>query len=157
MPSEELIAQLEQNFVTIDLSNYSVNLSPVQQERIIATEKTLKDAGVIMFQAKNFTWSDTLSFKENKDNKNMLIERYNNCSLKDCYRLYDGKLFRCLHHYAGYITGNIPIDDSVVIIHEKPDTLVERLKTFIALPFIEACNYCDMPFNSKTVSSGIQL
>jgi MoaA/NifB/PqqE/SkfB family radical SAM enzyme len=157
MPDKALLESLTMDFCTVDLSNYSKNLSVQQRERIINTEKTLVDAGVTMFRAKNFSWFDTLSFEKNDDSEELLKERYGKCGLRDCYRLYDGKLFRCLHHYAGYVTGNIPLDNSVVNVHEDNETLVERLNTFVSLPYIEACRYCNMPYKAQSVSSGIQL
>jgi hypothetical protein len=98
-----------------------------------------------------------LSFSYEDDSEAFLAERYAKCILRDCYRLYEGRLFRCLHHYAGYITGSVPEDESVVSIHEDPETLVERLNRFVDIPFIKACQYCEMPYKSKPVSSGIQI
>ena len=157
MPGKELLSQLAKPYTTVYLSNYSKNLSTEQREKIIATEKALTDVGVMVFQAKDFSWFDTTSFDETNDDEDTLTNRYSQCILRDCYRLYDGKLFRCLHHYAGYITNNIPADKSVIRIHDSPETLVERLNKFAELPYAQACRYCEMPYNAKPVSSGIQL
>ena len=160
MPSKALLRQLSKKNVIITFGNYTNNLSPKRQVRINETESVLMESGIKMFNIKNFTWFDTLSFERVEDNETMLEERYRNCFFRDCYRLYDGKLFHCMHHYAGFVTNNLPIDDSVVHIHEQPMgevSLIDRLNRFTSLPYIEACRYCEMPYKSMTVSSGIQL
>lgn len=157
MPTEALLTQLAQKFTTVYLSDYSANLTQTQREKIIGFKQCLQDAGVAIFHAKDFTWYDSQSFEHNNDDEDMLAKRYSNCLLKNCYRLYEGMLFRCLHYYAGYMTNNLPAGDEVIRIYDNPETLIERLNHFNDLPYSEACRYCEMPFKSKLVSSGSQL
>ena len=160
MPKEKLLHQLKQEFVTVSLSNYSKNLSDEQHKKIIETRKVfINTEGVEFFEAENFTWMDTRSFDYVGDSKQKMINRFENCKLKDCYRLYNGKMFRCLHHYAGYVTGKLHIDSSVVDINDIEDDskLVDALNRFINVDYIDVCNYCELPFKAEAVSSGEQL
>jgi hypothetical protein len=159
LPKKELLEQLKQDFVVVSLANYGHNLSAGLQARIVETKSILVQNNVDLFETKDGTWSDAGLFEFEDDSIGTLQLRFANCIMKDCYRFADGKLFRCPHHYAGYVTGKLDTDDSVVNVRlqHTHKELVNRLNQFVRLPYIEACQYCELPYKSKPVSSGTQL
>jgi organic radical activating enzyme len=158
VPGDELLEQLKSDYVTVDLSNYSMSLNQRQKNKIIRTKEILVKHGVHLFEATDFSWSDNNSFDWVRDDDARLAYRFSRCTLKDCYRLADGKMFRCLHHYAGYASGKLSIDSSVVDIRDADrKTLARQLNEFLALPYIDACRRCELPFDAQLVRSGKQL
>ncbi|MDR0673992.1 MAG: radical SAM protein [Zoogloeaceae bacterium] len=157
-PSPRLLNVLKRDFVMVNVSDYSAQLSSQQQKRIKETILLLKASGVATTHVKNMTWFDMSSFERNNDSEEELAKRFHNCRVNSCHRLYDGKLFRCLHLYAGYVTGKLPLDETVVDIWDGDiDALSQRLDMFWDLPYSSACRYCELPYKEKLVPSGGQL
>lgn len=57
------------------------------------------------------------SYEKNNDSEDELT-KFHNCRINSCSRLYDGKLFRCLYLYTGYVSGKLPLDDTIVNINQ---------------------------------------
>jgi organic radical activating enzyme len=157
-PTPELMDQLKRDYIVVNLSNYSANLRAIQHEQIMKNKMIFQENGMHFFETKNFSWSDTNSFDFVDDDESMLAKRFNDCALKDCHRLVDGKMFRCGHHYAGYATEKLELDDSVIDIRSCPKNMLpDSLNHFLSLPYINACRRCELPYKAKLVSSGEQL
>ena len=159
MPDDTLLDQLSNPYTVVNISDYSVNLKKEQRNQINMTEKALLDANIMVYRAKGHSWLSSLSFDEVESDVVMLTKRFNKCCFADAQRLYRGKLFRCVHQYAGYISGERCKLDSnnIVMIHKDSETLKNEIERFIELPYIDTCRYCEMPFDSIAVSAGVQI
>lgn len=157
-PNTDLIQALKQDFITVNISDYSKNLTTDMVQRIDDTIKVLEREGISFTRVKDMTWYDMSSFEPNNDSEDELRKRFHACRINSCHRLYDNKLFRCLHLYEGYVTGKLEMDDTVIDISAIPDEqLPRKLDEFWEQPYSSGCKYCELPYISKLVPSGEQV
>lgn len=158
LPNAELLHALKQEFVTVNVSDYSKNLTDDMIRRIEATVKVLEEEGIAFTRVTDMTWYDMQSFDENHDSEEELARRFHDCRINSCHRLYDNKMFRCLHLYEGYVTGKLEMDETVIDITAIPDEqLPQKLDEFWEQPYSSGCKYCELPYISKLVPSGEQV
>ena len=157
-PSEKLTQALKNDFVVVNISDYSNQLSEEIIERINKTELVLKTEKIPYVRVKNMTWFDMSSYEKNSDTEEELTKRFHDCRINSCHRLYRGMLFRCLHLYAGYVSGHLSLDETVVNIFDgSSEELAIKLDEFWNRPYSSACQYCELPYISRLVPSGKQV
>jgi hypothetical protein len=158
VPGDSLCDALTDERVTVCLSSYARNLTDAQVERVRNTEGKLKSRGVSYFSSQNMTWFDCSSFESVGDDEETLKRRFSKCVLANCQRVDDGMMYRCLHQYAGAVTGKLKVLDECFSIYDcEPAALGAKLDWFNRLEYISACSYCKLPFHAEVVSSGVQL
>jgi len=156
-PSDKLIETLRDERVTITVSSYSNHLGAAQQANIAATVATLRSSGCQCFMNENKTWFDCSSFDFVEDDEAALRRRFSNCVLANCQRLDRGTIYRCLHQYAGAVTGKHLDAPEVFNIHRySNEELARKLDHFNTLPYISTCSYCQLPFDAGVVPAGVQ-
>ena len=157
-PSARLVESLKNDFVLVNVSDYSSQLSNIQKARIAETLRILKNEGIAFSHIKDMTWYDMSSFQKNDDDDTALRNRFQDCRMNGSHRMYDNKVFPCSHFYAGYVSGQLPLDDTVIDIFEDDITLLaKRLDQLWEQPYSTACRYCNMPYVSRLVPGGAQV
>lgn len=157
-PSPKLLEVLKNKFVVVNVSDYSAQLPDAQKAKIEETIHILKESNVAFSHIKNMTWYDMSSFKRNNDDETALKKRFKYCRMNGSHRMYDSKIFPCSHFYAGYVTGQLELDDTIINIFEGDiDSLSKRLNQLWNQPYSTACKYCEMPYVSKLVPGGEQV
>ena len=158
VPDDKLCKALRDERVTVTISSYSANLTSAQAERVSATIANLSMHGVLHFYSQNITWFDCSSFAFVNDDEDALKKRFSRCVLANCQRVDNGVMYRCLHQYAGAVTGKLTIDDERFNIYDYDERdLANKLDWFNRLDYISTCNYCALPFKAEVVPSGVQL
>ena len=157
-PPKRLLEALKKDeFLTVNVSDYSGQLSDEIKIKIKENVELLRTNHIAVTHVKDMTWYDMSSFEKNEDDEEQLEKRFHDCRLNSCHRLYDDKLFRCLHLYSGYVTGKLPLDETVLDIYEgSVDEFSKELDRFWEMPYSSACQYCELPYISKLVPSGEQ-
>lgn len=159
IPSDELCEIMSHHRFMLHISNYELVATGKLLENIHKTRKKLDDFGIQYIFAKNFEWLDFTSFKKHEASDEYLKNAFDQCFLKNCNRVYKGKLYRCPHHYSGVqlqALQELPIE--CVDIHSfDRKSLAVALENFESVDFIDACRYCDLAFDAKIVPAGLQL
>jgi hypothetical protein len=156
-PNEKLIEALCSEKVTITVSSYSNYLSETLRSNIAATVSTLKARGCQCFVSENKTWFDCSSFDSVDHDEARLSWRFANCVLANCQRLDRGTIYRCLHQYAGAVTGiHIDAPEAFNIHQYSDEELAGKLDRFNTLPYISTCSNCQLPFDAAVVPAGVQ-
>jgi hypothetical protein len=157
-PSDELCEVMSHPKIALYISNYTKKLSVVTKERVERTERQLEKYNIHYVWGYGKSWFDFSSFNLTCTNKNELCNKFINCFLHKCNRLYEGRFYQCPHHYGGNILGTIPKDKDVIRIHDFTDEeLVLELDRFRERKYIDACKYCTMPFDAPIVQPGMQI
>lgn len=156
-PKERLLQELRHERVTVNVSSYSLHVTKAQREHIDTTLNALQSNGCQWFMNENKTWLDCSSFDFVPQDEATLKHRFANCFLADCQRLDRGVLYRCVHQYAGVVTGQHPHAPEAFNIHQFTDQeLAKKLDWFNTLPYISTCSHCRLPFDAQVVPAGEQ-
>lgn len=159
VPSDDLCEAVAHERVLLFISDYSRVLSPAQITRFETTRRKLEAAGVNLQVIGNDVWCDFSSYEECRSDPDVLHRAFINCFLADCHRLHRGVLYRCPHQYGGMLLGTLPVvAGEIVDLHATSDAeLPDALRRFEALPYLEACRHCTMPFDAPEIPAGLQL
>lgn len=157
VPSDLLCETLQNERITVYISNYQATLSDEHLKKIQQTKEKLEKYNVNYFFGKKQGWSDFSEYECVKTDDE--VERgFSACFLHNCNRLQDGVLYVCPHQYGGIKLGKLEECGETIHIHEySPEELEKELHKFKGLKKIDACKYCTLPFKAKPVISGEQL
>lgn len=157
LPTDKLCERLQNDRISVYISNYQATLPAGRLEAIAQTDQKLKSYHVNCFFGKKQNWMDFSDFELVKT-KEEVEEAFEACFLHNCNRLQDGKLYVCPHQYAGIMLGKLQENSETLSIYDySPEQLSKELERFKAFKTIDACRYCRMPFKADTVLSGVQL
>jgi hypothetical protein len=141
--------------VAVYISNYKGMLTNQQEWSLNKTKQALQDSNVAFIYGRYKKWFDLSSFDFQSDDENELTRRYVACIFRTCNRLHKGVLYNCAHHYVGERLGYFSTDRDTRSIHEfTSEELAEALDVFKEKPFVDACRYCQMPFNAPMIIAG---
>lgn len=159
IPSDKLCKIMKNPRFMLQVSNYELTAKGKLLKNIFKTKQKLDDAKVSYLFTHNFEWLDFTSFKEHEASEKYLKKAFDNCFLKNCHRVYQGKLYRCPHHYAGVQRGQLKeYSTECIDIHSLGTIdLGKALEDFENLELLDACKHCDLAFNAKPVPAGKQL
>lgn len=159
IPSNKLCEIMQNPRFMLHMSNYELTAKGKLLQNISKTKEKLDSFNIKYIFAKNFEWLDFSSFKEHEASDAYLKNAFKKCFLKNCNRLYEGKLYRCPHHYAGIQRGQLEEFSSECIdIHSKNKIeLATSLENFENLDMLSACKHCELAFDAKPVPAGKQL
>lgn len=157
IPSDELCKKLNNERVTVYLSNYQVSYPERFKDKVPQTVNKLEQWGIHYFFGKKQNWMDFSGYELQCEREDALINKFPDCFLHNCNRLMNGELFVCPHQYAGIKLGKLPKENVIDIYSYSDEQLAEELGKFKDMPYISACKYCSMPYNAPTVLSGEQL
>jgi|GEM_PF-2505114 len=158
VPSDELCNLLSQPQYTGYISNYQASLSTALTENVHKTIEKFKRFNVKFFIGKKQNWSDFSSFEWVKKSSDELRNGFHDCFLHNCNRLCNGLLYTCPHQFGGVSLGKLKKTSEIINIYDySVEQLAKKLDEFRDYKMIDACNYCTMPYNAKTVLSGEQL
>lgn len=153
-PSKEILERLNNDKIIVRVSNYG-NVVPNRQKLI----HTLKQEGIIVENLRKQVWYDIGDMSDRHRTKKELIETYNNCGMKNCHHIHNGKIWYCTRQ-RGSELGLMPPQrkkDYVEIVAD-PKTMKKNLVEMYNRKFIMTCNYCDGNYNeSKKVVPGEQM
>lgn len=151
VPQAELTKALQNQRVSVYISNYTGFLTEMQEKAINETKQILTKNGVLFLYGGEKKWFDFSEYTFHNDSDDLLSKRFNSCFLHNCNRLHNGILYVCPHHYAGTNLGKLKESNTVHIHKLSDDELVNALDNFKQMPFVEACRYCSMPDNAKVI------
>lgn len=157
-PKEKLVDVLKNERIILYLSNYQVSYPKAIKSNVDKTTNILEKEGINYFFGKKQSWMDFSQYDCVDTDVDSLEDRFENCFLHNCNRLYKGKLYVCPHQYAGIQLGKLDASKNIVDIYQYNDMeFTDMLNQFKEYTYIDACQYCGMPYNAKTVLSGEQL
>jgi organic radical activating enzyme len=159
IPSDKLCKIMRNPRFMLHVSNYELSTKGKLLDNIYKTRTKLDNFGVKYLFAKTFEWLDFTSFDKHEESDEYMKQAFNKCFLKNCSRVYNGKLYRCPHQYAGVQLQKLKeIPMECLDIHSSDTrSLGKDLDSFEDLDFIEACKHCELAFNPKSVPAGMQL
>lgn len=159
VPKEELLEILRDPRIVINLSNYTAQAKGVQLENILHTREVLAAQGIRYVYSESKEWTDWGDFHDRGYTDEELADHAAHCFCYNCHRVFQGKLYRCPHQYAGIQRGRMALREGEYIDLNTcdPDELARKLDAFEELPFTDGCRRCDMPFDCPVVPAGIQL
>ena len=158
VPNEEIIKLLENPRIVIYVSNYGDTIPEKLQNNILETKQLLKSKGVLHKEGNCTSWMDFSTYDYIKESNEELKNRFKNCYLGDCHRLYEGYLYRCSHHYAGTILDIFKEENDRISIHAyTQEELAVKLELFESAETAEACKFCKMPFDAEIIGVAEQM
>lgn len=159
VPSDSLCDLLKNPRIMVHLSNYEKTLSGKLLENFLRTKKKMDDWGIHYIYTPNTEWKDFSSFELLTGSQYSLEERFANCPIAPCHRLFNGILYRCPHQYAGINLGKLQKREieCIDIYQYGQKELAEMIEKFKHLPFTDACRNCTMPFDANVVPAGEQI
>lgn len=159
VPSDELCKIMKNPRFMLHISNYESTVEGKLLNNIHKTKEKLSSFNVKYLFTQNFEWLDFNSFDKHEATEEYLKKAFDKCFLKNCNRVYKGKLYRCPHQYAGALLNKLEeLPTECVDIHSiQTKDLGKELDKFENVDFIDACRYCELAFNPIPVPAGIQL
>jgi sulfatase maturation enzyme AslB (radical SAM superfamily) len=158
LASDELIRELSDKRIVVQMSEYSTIAGKLKSNFLTNYER-FSEHGVKVYRKIATTWYDNSSFEFNDDDAQILEKRFEACPMRSsCVGLHDGIYYRCVHDYAGHVTGKYDNSVDRINIGDYDDnTLCEKLDALHSRKYIECCRYCDAPFDSPVVPVAEQL
>ena len=159
VPDDSLCEVLKEPRVMLQVSNYEEQASSRVLPHILATRSKLAEKLVSYIFTPNIEWRDFSTFDLRRTEVDTLKRVFPECPLSICHRLHKGTLYRCPHHYAGVQLGKLKKLDVECVDIDKFDNggLAKALEAFENVSYIDACQYCTMPFDAAVVRAGEQL
>lgn len=139
LPTEEEIKCLKDPRVYVTMSNYGP-----KSTKLDALKKRFDQEG-ILYRIYNVTeWQDCNTIEYKSLSAEELKIKMNNCSVNNCYTLYDSKLYRCPYNAGVTILQAIPeeIADYLDIEKINDSDICCALTNFMEKDFSEICAYC---------------
>lgn len=158
IPKDSLCQLLKNERIVINLSNYEGAVTGELLSRIYKTREKLEQAGIAYISSYAKTWLD-YNFNNKRRSKEELAYNFLNCNSANCHRLYRGVLYRCHHQYAGVRLGKFDSKETDVIrIHDyTTEELRKKCDEWEELLYIDACSYCNWPFDVTEVPAAEQV
>lgn len=159
VPKDDLLDVLEDPRIVINLSNYTAQAKGRQLDNIQRTIEKLNERKIRYVYSESKEWTDWGDFHDRGRTDAELIHNAAHCFCYNCHRVFQGKLYRCPHQYAGIQRGFMELKEGeyVDLNDGGPDDLAKKLDAFEELPFTDGCRRCDMPFDCPVVPAGVQL
>lgn len=157
VPDDAVCRLLQNDRVALNFSNYSGAVDEHLDARIRATREKLDAFGIPYICSCAKTWL-SFTFKEQQRTEEELTRNFRQCSASDCHRLYKGTLYHCHHQYAGIQLGVLSEHEGETIHLDAYDTkgLTAACDAFEATAYIDACRYCNWPFDAEEVPAAEQ-
>ena len=158
MPSDSLCDILKNKRIVINLSDYTMAVTGQLLDNIYATQDKLTAKGIPYIRSSARTWL-TFDFENRGKSEEELKKGFAACNSADCQRLHKGVLYRCHHQYAGMRLGTCPeAEDDIIRIHEcSTEELREACDYLERKEFVDACRYCNWPFDAQQVPAAEQV
>ena len=158
VPSDSLCDILKNKRIVINLSDYTMAVTGQLLDNIYATQDKLKAKGIPYISSSARTWL-TFDFENRGKSEEELKKGFAACNSADCQRLHKGVLYRCHHQYAGMRLGTCPeAEDDIIRIHEcSTEELREACDYLERKEFVDACRYCNWPFDAQQVPAAEQV
>ncbi|MCM1217600.1 MAG: radical SAM protein [Lachnospiraceae bacterium] len=157
IPNDALCRELDNDRITVYLSNYQVSYPDQFKDKVMETVNKLEQYHVQYFFGKKQNWNDFSGYELQEEEESQLRRKFPDCFLHNCNRLMDGQLYVCPHQYAGIKLGKLENENTLDIHACSAEELANELEKFKDYPYISACKYCAMPYHAPTVLSGEQL
>lgn len=130
IPSDDILRRIAESKVVVQISDYTLVQSKVNE--LIGK---FKQFGVKYVYLKNQEWYDM------GDCLRRDTSRYDDCSVKRCTSLYDGKIYVCSRAAIMAKKGYVP--DEGIDVNLTKKELRRKIKELYCGKFSEACSYCD--------------
>jgi len=158
VPSDSLCDILKNKRIVVNLSDYTMAVTGQLLDNIQATQDKLTAKGINYLHSRARTWL-TFDFENRGKSEEELKKGFAACNSADCQRLHKGVSYRCHHQYAGMRLGTCPeAEDDIVRIHEfSTEGLREACDYLEKKVFIDACRYCNWPFDAQQVPAAEQV
>lgn len=159
VPKGGLLNILKDPRIVLNVSNYTAQAKGRLLENIYKTMSLLNENGIRYVYSESKEWTDWGGFHDRGRTEDTLRNNAAHCFCYNCHRVFQGKLFRCPHQYAGIQQGKMePIEGEYVDLNRcSSEDLARELDAFEELPFTDGCRRCDMPFDCPVIPAGIQL
>ncbi len=159
VPKADLLEVLKNPRVVINLSNYTAQAKGIHLENIRRTREALEARKIRYVFSESKEWTDWGGFHDRGRGDGELAYNAAHCFCYNCHRVFQGKLYRCPHQYAGIQQGRMePVEGEYIDLNAwGPEELARKLDAFEELPFTDACRRCDMPFDCPVIPAGVQL
>lgn len=130
IPSNDVLSRIASSKIIVQISDYDLCKNRVQ----VLIEK-LKNFGVRYVYLKDQEWSDMGDFRRRETN------RYDECTVKRCTSLYDGKIYVCSR--TAIMAHNYNVDDEGIDVGLCKKELRKMMLVLYKGERSKACLYCD--------------
>lgn len=130
IPADDVLQAIANNKIAVQISDYQ--LPNIKTQQLI---EKLKKFGVHHIYLKDQIWKDMGEVSQRGCN------RFEDCNMKRCTSLYEGKIYVCSRAAIMAKMGKIPDEGIPLTLPEKK--LKTELKKLYSGKYSEACTYCD--------------
>ena len=158
IPSEKVINSLRGDKVFVLISNYETIFDEKALTKRNALESIFADNKINYYlMPPEFEWISMGDVSTIKSNETEVLETYMTCSFKNCFGIYNGKLYRCGRQYACESVNEISTNSISFDKISSKEEMRQILKDLYSSPILEACQYCN-PVRLRTkVEPAIQI
>lgn len=158
-PDEELIELLKSPRIIIQVSDYYDFVNEQQKKKIVTTKQLYVQHGIQHKFIVNSDWMDMNCFEPLEKSRDEVSACLQKCVLANCHRLFQGRLYKCPHQYAGVQQNKLGLlAGEYVDIHAYTDQeLAAELDRLKAITYLEACRHCSIMDKPQIVPPGEQL
>jgi organic radical activating enzyme len=145
LPSASLlrIAKKHADKIYFHLSNYSTNEALAKHLKYAEIINVLKENGIKHQMSMNLVWNreETLKLRGYSDAE--LKGMFDNCWLKRCMQVFNGKIYLCPRLASGYELGVVkPVEGEYIDLRNGAKTLKQDIINFYEKDYFNACRYC---------------
>ena len=145
VPTDEVLKHIADSNIVVQISDYNLN-----QTKAAQLIDKLKLFGIRYAYLKNQTWSNMGGFEARE------VSRFDECSIKRCTSIFNGKLYVCSRAAMIAMQGIIP-DEGIPLSLDKRE-LKKEVKRLYSGMKCSACRYCDGDTHfSATIKAGEQI
>ena len=159
LPKDEVIEMFKNPRLILTMSNYLGQVSGKLLENTLKFKQKLQENNIKYVYSDTKSWTDWGGFELRNKPEEKLVNDFRDCFIANCHRVFEGKLYRCPHQYAGVMLGEIELIEGEYVDIEKLsyDELGKALDGFEMLKYTEACKRCNMPYDAPEVPAGLQI
>jgi len=157
LPKERNLECLKNDKIKLIISEYPA----VSSKRLIE----LLEENQVKYETRQFeNWEDYGDLCKRGYSEKDLRRSFRFCASAECKTVYMDSLYTCPRSAHGRALGLIPVqgaeengrEDSVNLISTPKKDLRRKIRGLYAVPYVQACDYCNAAWERKMIESGKQ-
>jgi organic radical activating enzyme len=155
IPNDKILKMLSNKKVFVRVSNYGEVAK--NRNKLLGL---LKYHNINYDDCRNQKWSYMGELNCRNRTKRQLEKVFNECEVRHCIGLHDGKIHLCTRSAVGVKLNIVPKDgkDYINIRTASSNIIRKRIGSLYNKDYIQACNFCDgINSRSKKIPAGVQI
>lgn len=159
VPNDEVLELFKNPRLVLTMSNYVGQVEGKLLDNILLFRAKLKEKNIKYICSDTKSWTDWGGFEMRNKTEEELVNDFRDCFDANCHKLFEGKIYRCPHQYAGVTLGDLELIDGEYVDVKKLnyDELGQALDDLKGIKYVDACKRCSMPYDAPEVPAGVQL